>query len=252
MKAPYRVREIIDRGKRMVLGAPATFSPDDRLAWQTAIRLWNEVFEPFSPLIDDADVLDLGCEDGRMAAALAGTGRARLVIGLNAYAAWRGERGGASWPVASVPRLELHGDMEVLESLDPEKFDLILCRDFDDLVPLEGLEDLVARLYTLLRPGGEAILRLGCAGPRPERGYGFMTPTAWSGLMLRAGFEIAAQHRVWCDTADHDTAARRLPRASDDERLTAEIRLHLLRPWESWELDTLREFGDQRRAPKPG
>lgn len=250
MRPTDLAREIIHRGKRVVLGAPSHPDPDDRMAWEAAIAVWNEVFQPFSPLIEDADVLELGCGDGRLAAALAGSGGARLVIGLDASAAWRGEGRAVRWDTSRVSRLELHARMDRLESLDPETFDLVLCRDLDGLFPLEGLEDLLARLYGLLRPGGEAILRLGCAGPGPGRGYGFMTPTAWIALAMRAGFEIAGQRRIWCDSSEQDAAAGRLPRASDDERLTAEIRMHLLRPWESWELDALREFGDQRRPPK--
>lgn len=252
MKLTDRVREIIHRGKRTVLGVPPDADPRDRVAWEVAVGLWNEVFEPFSPLIDDADVLELGCGDGRLAAALAETGGARWVVGLDSRAGWRGDGEGVGWDTATVPRLELHGRVERLESLDPGAFDLILCRDLDGLFPLEGLEDLLARLYGLLRPGAGALLRLGCAGPGPERGYGFMTPTTWIALTMRAGFEIVGQRRIWCDPSEQNAAAERLPRASDDERLTVEIRLHLLRPWESWELDALREFGDQSRPPKAG
>lgn len=252
MKLTNRACELFHRGKRLVLGPSTNPNPDDRMAWEAAIRLWNEIFQPFSPLIDDAEVLELGCGDGRMAAALAGTGGARRVVGIDRQAAWRGGTDPGRWARAAVPQLELHDGMERLESLGPERFDLILCRDFDGLVPLEGLEDLVARIYGLLRPGGEAILRMGCAGPSPDRGYGFMTPTAWVALTMRAGFEISGRRRVWCDAPGQDLAASRLPYASDDERLTSEIRLHLLRPWESWELDILREFGDQSRPPKAG
>ena len=75
-----------------------------------------------------------------------------------------------------------------------------------------------------------------------------MTPTAWVVQMLGAGFEIVAVRRVWRDPADQRRAAAWLPEASDDERLTAEIHLHLIRPWESWELDALKDYGDQRRG----
>src|SRR5690606_1524905 len=101
----------MQRGQRVVLGPRTDPDPDDRRAWEAAVGRWNEAFEPFSPLVDDADVLELGCRDGRMAAALASTGGARRVIGLDERAGWRGEGEGTPWASSTVPRLELHDEI---------------------------------------------------------------------------------------------------------------------------------------------
>lgn len=243
-----RTRDLARRARAAVVGRPAAPDPRDLAAWEAAVALWHDLFDPFSPLIEDADVLDLGCGDGRMLGALVQQGGARRGIGFAPAAQWKGEGGGAAWDPGQIAGLELHGSLDRLESLEPATVDLLLCRDLDGLFPLDGLEARLGRIHAVVRPGGEAILRVGCAGPDPDAGYGFMTPTAWAALATRAGFEIVARRHVWADPARQPGAVRRLPHASDDERLTAELRLHLVRPWEAWELDRVREFGDQRRG----
>lgn len=242
-------------GAKVVLARPQPPDPADQAAWSDAVALWDALFEPFSPLVEGADVLELGCGDGRMLGALAGGGGARSAVGVERHAYWAGQGGAVAWRTGMFPRLELHADLRRIESLDDGVADLILCRELDRVLPLDGLEDGLARLHDLLRPGGEMIARVRCGDPRgglDGPGYGFMTPTAWTALMLRAGFEVAGLRRVWRDPGEQDAAAARLPRASDDERLTAELHLHLIRPWESWELDALKEFGDQRRKSRKG
>lgn len=247
MSLVERTRDLARRARAAVAGRPAAPDPRDLAAWEAAVALWHEVFEPFSPLIEDGEVLELGCADGRMLGALVKQGGARRGIGIAEAAQWKGQADGAAWNSGAIAGLELHESLDRLEGLEPGTVDLVLCRDLDGLFPLDGLEERLARIHAVIRPGGEAILRVGCAGPDAGAGYGFMTPTAWTALVTRAGFEIVARRHVWADPARQPGAARRLPQASDDERLTADLRLHLVRPWESWELDRVREFGDQRR-----
>ena len=248
-----RARDLWRKGAKVVLARPTPPDPADQEAWNDALALWNDLFEPFAPLVADADVLELGSGDGRMLGILAASGRARSAMGVERHAYWNGEGGGVAWRPAQFANLQLHEDPRRIEGLDDGVADMILCRELDSLCPLEGLEDALDRLHDLLRPGGEMIARLRCAdfGAGPDGpGYGFMTPTAWIALMLRSGFEIVGQRRIWRDSAQQDVATRCLPHASDDERLTRELHLHLIRPWESWELDGLKEFGDQRRKGK--
>ena len=238
-------------GKQVVLGRSPPLHPADAAAWEDAVALWAQLFEPFNPLVADADVLEIGCGDGRLLAALTQSGGARSGLGLEHRAYWRGEGDGVSWRAEEFVGVDLHDDPDRLESLDEGLFDLILARELDGFLPLEGLEARLERLYGVLRPGGEMIARLRCCGPGRNvegPGYGFMTPTAWAAQMLAAGFEIAATRRVWRDAEDQKLVAAWLPDASEEERLTAEVHLHLLRPWESWDLDALKNFGDQRRG----
>lgn len=253
MKAMERARNAWRKGTRVLLAQTPALKPEDQEAWNDAVALWDQLFDPFSPLTDDADVLELGCGDGRMLGALSQSGRVRSATGIERYAYWNGEGGGAPWRTGMFPALQLHAEMRKFENLDDGEFDLILCRELDGFFPLDGLEDVLSRIYGLLRPGGEMIVRLRCGDGGPGfrgPGYGFMTPTAWIALMLGAGFEVAGLRGIERDPASRARLMQRLPHASDDERMTAELHLHLVRPWESWELDALREFGDQRKRPK--
>jgi len=221
-----------------------TFEPQDpeaAAADRVAQQLWHERFEPLGVMVEDADILDLGAHDGRVLAHLLSTypERARSGVGVDPRAVWFEADGDVRWPEEEkTGRLELHTDLAYLQAFDLSSFDLVLARDLEALFPLDELEDGLKRIYDLLRPGGEALLHVGCASPQGGRaGYGFLTPTSWIILAMRLGFEIGAVRRVW---RDHDAVAAAqavLPYASDEERMTAEMTLRLIRPWESWELD---------------
>lgn len=255
MTALHRARNLWRKSAEVLLARTSEPNPGDRAAWNDAVALWDQLFNPFAPLMDGADVLELGCGDGRLLGALSRSARVRSATGVERHAYWNGEGGATAWRTDICPNLLLHAGMHDFEVLNDGAFDLILCRELDGFFHLEGLEENLARVYALLRPGGEMIARLRCGDGQTAftgPGYGFMTPTAWNAMMLRAGFEIAALRRVQHTLSSQAHMKTQLPDASDDERMTAEMHLHLIRPWESWELDTLREFGDQRRRPKKG
>ena len=240
------------KARKLILNARELVFPDDRppahiaAAQARADVVWNEIFAPLNPMSADADILELGGYDGRLSAALLSSpiagGAARSAVVLDEHAYWDGAEGGVAWQRGTIPeRLELHDDLSHLGGLDPAAFDLILCRDFEAVFPLDELEQGMRRLYDLARPGAEALIVVRCADlddPAIEgAGYGFMTPTSWIMLMMRAGFEIGEVRRVWRPAEAATTAAAVLPDASDDERMTAEMRCRLIRPWEAWELD---------------
>ena len=126
-----------------------------------------------------------------------------------------------------------------------------MARDLDATLPLDGLERRLSRIYDLLRPGGEAVLRLRCFTPGGQigagAGYGVMTPSAWTIILMRAGFEIVGGAQVWRDQHVQSRVDELLPETSPEERGCAELRLHLVRPWESWELAGLTARRSKRR-----
>lgn len=248
------MRRLRQKARRLVTDARDLVFPEDRsppevqAARDQADRVWSDLFAPLNPMVDDADILELGGHDGRLSAARLESDiigcAARSAVVMDSHAYWAGEEAGVAWPRGTMPeRLELHDEMSHLGAFDPGSFDLILCRDFEATFAVDDVEDGLRRLYDLTRPGGEALIVVGCAdfaNPVVEgAGYGFMTPTSWIMLMMRAGFEIGEVRRIWRPAEDAATAARILPDASDDERMTAQMRCRLVRPWESWEMDAI-------------
>jgi len=247
-----RVRKYWRAGKRLLVEDQPVVDPADQAAWADALMLWDELFGQFPLMVEGARVLELGCGDGRMLGALVNSG-AGSGTGFDRHAYWSGEGRGAPWRADRAANLSLSKDIAGLDRLDEGSVDLVLARELDGFLALDGLEDRLAQVYELLRPGGDMVARLRCGGPGgglDGPGYGFMTPTAWVSLLMSVGFEIVELRRVWRDPVAQGRAASWLPDASDDERLSTEIHVHLIRPWESWELDNLKAFGDQRREKR--
>lgn len=188
---------------------------DDLAGGRASEVLWLELFDPFHPVVEGADVLVLGQGDVDLSLKLTNDLRARAVT--------------------SAP-----DDLALLEA---GGFDLVLTRSIEEVTRLERLEEDLGQVYAALRPGGEWLLRAGC--PTPSRpgfegpGFGMLTPSGWALQFMRAGFEIAELRPVWRDQAAQGAVAELLPQASDSERLCGEIRARLIRPWEAWELAAL-------------
>lgn len=240
-----RVRRLATKAKNVLYPRPPSTSPELAKADAAAHEIWDNVFAPMRPTVFGADVLDVGCRDGRLLAALLSQGEpVRSATGVERTPYWSGEGAGPAWNTAEAEgALELHGNLRTLEAFDPNSFDLILCRNFESVFELDDLETGLRRLYDLARPGGECIVHVGCGsgdgiedfGP----GYGFLTPTSWTMLMMRAGFEIDAHRVLWRDEMQRARAISRLPFSSDAERLASAVTFRLLRPWEAWELDRI-------------
>lgn len=233
--------KLLHGAKELIFPSFEAQDADTAEADRRAQALWHERFAPLNVMIEDADILELGAHDGRLLAHLLSTHseRARSGVGVDPRPHWFQADGEVRWPEEEkTGRLELHTDLAYLQAFDLASFDLVLARDLESLFPLDELEDGLKRIYDLLRPGGEALLNVGCASPQGgPAGYGFLTPTSWIILAMRIGFEVGAVRRVWRDNDAVAAALAVLPHASDEERMTAEMTLRLIRPWESWELD---------------
>lgn len=219
------------------------FDQDDTAraqARRAAEALWVSDFAPLGTTAHGADVLEIGCGEGWLLAQLIQAdhphGGARSAVGLEPN------------PGSGAAGVEIHTDMRRLWAFDLAAFDLVVVRSVERIWTLDEVEPGLQRVFDLLRPGGEAVLCVECAdlqapdftGP----GYGFLTPSSWAMLMMRAGFEIAESRRFLGDAIDARTAAALLPQASEGERMTRRITFRLLRPWASWELERLHEVGD--------
>ncbi|WP_162998118.1 class I SAM-dependent methyltransferase [Brevundimonas lutea] len=244
MKLNRKAERLVTLARETVFPPRYELHPEEDAAQERAVAVWRDLFQPFGPLVEDADILEVGCADGRLASRLVTHGAARSATGV--------EPGFDFGPYDTLEgRLTLSSDLAVLDTLDDGVFDLVLARDVDTALPLDGLERRLGRIYELLRPGGEAVLRVGCFAPGGRLGegpgYGLMTPTAWAAVVMRAGFEIIDSAQVWRDDRNQSAVDIILPDASPTERACAEMRLHLVRPWESWELAALTARRSKRR-----
>lgn len=248
------MRKLLRKARRLVKTArdvvfpERLFDPKFEAAAAQAEGLWQTLFAPFEPLTDDADILEVGCGDGRLLQGRlqpsSDQGQARSAVGLDHIDYWNGQ--GGALPLSAEgrdARLEMHNDIRYIHALDGASFDLILCRNFEAMFELSEVEQVLRRLYDLLRPGGEFLVVLGCPDlssddPRGP-GYGVLTPSSWMMLVMRAGFEVLSVRRQWKPAEAAAEAAAVLPWSSEDERMTAELRCHLIRPWEAAELDQL-------------
>lgn len=217
------------------------FDPIEEAGQAEALALWQGVFMPFGPLVDDADILEIGSGDGRLLGRLITHGAARSATGVEPGVP------GDEWIETLEGKVRSTGELACLDALPDGSFDLVLARQLDGDLPLEGLETRLRRLYDLLRPGGEAILRLGCGANGTDAGYGFLTPSSWAALLMRAGFEIVDLRRVWRGDRDQSAAVEALPWTADEERLCGEVRVHLIRAWEAWELEAITAPTRRRR-----
>ncbi len=245
MKVNRNIRRFAKLARDTLSPPQIAHDPVEEAAQRAALAPWQNIYQQFGPQLEDADILVVGCGDGRLAARFVTHGAARSVTGVEAGAT-------VFAPTDNLEgKLRLAGDLALLDTLGDSGFDIILAPALDAQLPLEHLERRTRRLYDLLRPGGEAIVNLGCAPARPQAGtgagYGFMTPSSWAGLFMRAGFEIANVTRVWRDDAEGALLRERLPQTRDEERLCDELRLHLYRPWETWELAAAERKPARRR-----
>lgn len=237
MKGLKLVRRWAGEAKELLLPAEDAKAPAALESGERARRAWHALFEDLGANVAAAEVLDLDGGDARMIEYLvdergAASGVARLTgEARRAARADLDDRDG---------RVRLLREEDGIESLRAGEFSLILCRRIESVLGLEELEGGLETLYGLLRPGGELLVGVGCAGGGGG-GYGVLTPTGWTLLAMRAGFELLGVQRSWADATAQAAVAQTLPNAGDDERQTAFMRMRLVRPYEAWDLQAISE-----------
>lgn len=234
------LRRRITQGRRVLFPTSLDLVLEHTPEWLEIEEAWFSRREAFGLQTEDADVLHLGCGDGRLLhVVLGGNSPARRAIGI------RGPRQSQAlidWPMADHRgRIHIHDEIAYLDAFDPASFDLIVCDEVDEVFRLDNLETGLDRLYALLRPGGEALLEVQCAGRGHDAGFGVLTASSWIMMCMRAGFEPARVIRLPFGVRE-DTVA-------DTDAATGALQLHLLRPWEAWELERLRTTDEHVAVP---
>jgi len=234
------LRRAITQGRRVLFPMSLDLVLEQTPEWIEVEQAWISRKQAFGLQTEDADILHLGCGDGRLLHVVLGGNRpARRAIGI------RGPGQSPAlidWPmIEHRGRIHIHDEITYLDAFDPSSFDLIVCDDLDDVFRIDNLETGLDRLYALLRPGGEALIEVRCAGPGHDGGFGVLTASSWIMMCMRAGFEPAHVIRLPA-RAGEDTVA-------DTDAAAGALQLHLLRPWEAWELERLRTTDEHVAAP---
>jgi 2-polyprenyl-3-methyl-5-hydroxy-6-metoxy-1,4-benzoquinol methylase len=200
-------------------------SEDEKLSleWgdKTARSLWDNLYAKWSPSVDGQTVLDLGCSWGYLFKLLLETTTPAHLIGIDVAAPWK--RAHTPWDWEADGRVQLHQtDIFGLE-LAPGSVDLALCSGMLMYLSPETLDATLSRVYKMLRPGGQLLLRTqvytSYLGASLHRSYAFpyvhlfygeqllqarlrehaerinqytnwLTPTSYLIAFTRAGFEI--------------------------------------------------------------
>ncbi len=246
------------------------------VAWgdKQAASLWKDLYARYNPLVKRQVVLDFGCSWGYFCRYLLMEHRPRKVIGTDISDHWNKVESGWDW-TRHGDKLEFHAGDIVNNTAIPEgSVDAIFCTSVLQYLRPEQLEATLDKLYALLRPGGEVILRtrvftsyigadfhkdfnvpyvhllhakrdldefLFRRDGTPPRYLNPLTATTYLFMFQRAGFEIAdARRRMNTNSPDVIAKLKAMyPFIAEGELLCAELEARLLRPYEPEELDAI-------------
>jgi ubiquinone/menaquinone biosynthesis C-methylase UbiE len=270
-------------------GRPArAWQPPERkhtLDWgeHQARSLWDSLYARYGAEVDGRTVLDLGCSWGYLLRHLAEHHRPERLIGVDVSPLWDNVRHG--WDHAATGSIEFHvGQLHELDALRERSVDLILCSSTLQYMTPELVEANLARAYSLLRPGGELLLRtrvftsyigadlhrtiakpyvhllhgeaaiadvVRASTGREPRYLNALTASTYTAIFHRAGFEAASLRRRPSSAAPDVLAEVRASIPAPEGELTcAELEARLVRPLETTDLDALAERVDTR--PRSG
>jgi 2-polyprenyl-3-methyl-5-hydroxy-6-metoxy-1,4-benzoquinol methylase len=120
-------------------------------------RIVADMLGPLGPPDGGARVLDLGCGDGSISLQFAADVRELVLVDLSAKML---ERARANVPAAARGRVRL--ERRDIQALEPgpgdEPFDVVLC--IGVLAHVPSVDATIAKIASLLRPGGRCVLQI--------------------------------------------------------------------------------------------
>lgn len=250
-----------------------------------AAALWDNLYARYQPAINGKVVLDLGCSWGYMPKYLLERFWPAKVIGIDVSPLWDSVAHG--WDYSQHgERLEFHaGFVDELKGLAAGSVDYVLCTSVLQYIRPERLQATLERLYDLLRPGREMLLRTRCftsylgadlhshysqdyvhlLNPLREvhrdleswkgqsgRYLNYLTASNYIVLFQQAGFEVLeATRRQNLRSPDLVGQLQRMfPWVPPDDLLCSELEARLLRPIEPTDLPGLEP--PKSTLPVPG
>lgn len=139
----------------------ATLEEKEKQDWgdEMASKLWKNFYSKHSPLVDDATILDIGCSWGYLLKYLNDNFSPSKLIGTDILPWWESTKHG--WDYQSLgDKLQLiANDLTAVDEIPEESVDLVMCTSVLQYLTPENVEANMAKAYSLLKPGGEMILR---------------------------------------------------------------------------------------------
>lgn len=114
------------------------------------------------PQIDNRVILDLGCSWGYMLMYLHEIARPRKTIGVDIAALWKEVEHGWNYAALGNAVAFYKGQLTDITEIGNGSIDYVLCTSVLQYLRPEQVLETLERVYDILRPGGEMILRTRC------------------------------------------------------------------------------------------
>ncbi|HNQ05425.1 MAG TPA: methyltransferase domain-containing protein [Thiobacillaceae bacterium] len=149
----------------MINAPTSALEPEkSRITWgrQQANSLWKGLYERYAPRINDRIILDFGCSWGYMLMYLHEMFHPRKTIGVDLTALWDEVSHGWDYKMLGDGIAFYSGEIQDIKELESGSVDLVLCTSVLQYLRPEQVLSTLERIYDILRPGGEMILRTRC------------------------------------------------------------------------------------------
>ena len=124
-----------------------------------AQKIWDGLYSRHSPVIDGATILDIGCSWGYLLKFIEETFKPAKMIGTDIRPWWEIEDHGWNYEELGDRLQLIASDLTEIEDIPSESVDLAMCTSVLQYLTPENVEANMEKAYSLLKPGGEMILR---------------------------------------------------------------------------------------------
>ena len=124
-----------------------------------AQKIWDGLYSRHSPVIDGATILDIGCSWGYLLKFIEETFKPTKMIGTDIRPWWEIEDHGWNYEQLGDRIQLIASDLTEIEDIPSESVDLAMCTSVLQYLTPENVEANMEKAYSLLKPGGEMILR---------------------------------------------------------------------------------------------
>ena len=124
-----------------------------------AQKIWDGLYSRYSPTIDGATILDVGCSWGYLLRYISQNFDPEKIIGTDIRPWWEIEDHGWNYNKLGKRVQFIAGDLAEIEEIPNESVDLAMCTSVLQYLTPENVQANMMKVYSLLKPGGEMILR---------------------------------------------------------------------------------------------